>query len=226
MNRNSELGSSPGASQKYFFKNAADEVEHGPVGLAEISTRIKDGSITSMTRVRSSGFLVWNYIDQFPELAALFIPARAKPPSGIEQTRLSDLTVGDLPRLAWFSTQRILPWLILIFACLTSLEAINIFMVFSLQKELIRRVLGSSFITYPFDLWPGVFCLLWLFLMPIAIWVLHRKQKISFNTFIFSEIGAYLLPIIFVWIWIWQIGASFADIFRIPMGSFGVSMRP
>lgn len=200
-------------NNKYFYKNT-DNTEHGPVDAAEISKRIRDGSISFLTKVRLSGYLVWQSIDRIPELAPLFSPVQIDQKTGIENIRISDMTVGDLPQFAWFCIRRILPWAILVVAVSLALQSFYIIILLNFYQEAVLQTLSAGLGIGHFSVWPLQSCNAWIIIVPPVIWFLHWKHRMTFHAFIIAEIGAYVFPITISGIWIYQMGLNFASVWK------------
>ena len=196
---------------KWFFYKGMDRRDHGPADLDELRVRIKAGTLSPLTRVRSLGSRRWSLMAEVDELQSVFCASAGSFPQPVWSDHRSDLVLADVPAFLNVLMQRCVPWIVLGLCA-----AIALYCQASLLWVLTRECALPGF--DELTLGGGVtgmvlqtVTLCWAAVVPPAIWFAWRKRRRTLGRLIGTEMLAYLLPAVTVWIWCQRAGLSGAQ---------------
>ena len=197
-----------------FFYKSPDGLEHGPADLDEMKMRIENGSISVLTMVRVDGSRTWSYATDVPELDESFRPPPALPGSDIGSKALKELRVDDLPILFVHLAGKAAPWVGLLIYVPLALQALGVLVAMLASDSMLRRSTGQSLFSGPVNMVVPVVAMIWQATVPLALLIAFWKKLLTLSQFIVTQTIAYTSCTIVMWVWMYQRGLDYADLFK------------
>jgi hypothetical protein len=157
--------------------------------------------------------MVWTYIDDIPKIASALAQPRPQAPTGLQGKKLADVQVGDLPAICWVIVEALLPWVILVMACIIALQSFIVICGLLWLEAFTERSLGHSLLVAPVSSIPLIVILLFQGLGPQVVWWAHRKQTLSFKGLLIGSGIAWTVPMISLFGWLSKVSLSYTDLF-------------